>query len=107
VPLPGGRDAFAELPDLLLPGDLVVVNTSATLPAAVRLTGRAGQPRAVHFSTPLADSGWLAELRAAAGPSTRPYPGGEPGQRLELPGGAVLTLKRRFTGRLWRARLST
>jgi S-adenosylmethionine:tRNA ribosyltransferase-isomerase len=97
---------FAELPDLLLPGDLVVVNTSATLPAAVRLDGGAG-PAAVHFSTPLADGGWLAELRAAAGPSTRPYPGGQPGQRLELPGGAVLTLKRRFTGRLWRARLST
>ncbi|MBO0836089.1 MAG: S-adenosylmethionine:tRNA ribosyltransferase-isomerase, partial [Actinobacteria bacterium] len=27
--------AFAELPDLLLPGDLLVVNNSATLPAAV------------------------------------------------------------------------
>ena len=27
---------FTDLPNLLLPGDLVVVNTSATLPAAVR-----------------------------------------------------------------------
>jgi S-adenosylmethionine:tRNA ribosyltransferase-isomerase len=97
---------FAELPRLLLPGDLIVVNTSGTLPAAVRLDGGAG-PAAVHFSTALPDGGWLAELRAAAGPSTQPCPGGEPGQRLELPGGAVLTLERRFTARLWRARLST
>jgi S-adenosylmethionine:tRNA ribosyltransferase-isomerase len=27
---------FTDLPSLLLPGDLLVVNTSATLPAAVR-----------------------------------------------------------------------
>ena len=30
---------FGELPDLLLPGDLLVVNTSCTVPAAVRLDG--------------------------------------------------------------------
>ncbi|MFG1998425.1 S-adenosylmethionine:tRNA ribosyltransferase-isomerase [Spirillospora sp. NPDC048911] len=39
---------FRALPDLLRPGDLLVVNTSATLPAAVRL-----DKIAVHFSTPL------------------------------------------------------
>jgi S-adenosylmethionine:tRNA ribosyltransferase-isomerase len=102
---------FTSLPRLLLPGDLLVVNTSATLPAAVQVTGQdTGQDTgagAVHFSTPLPDGDWLVELRAADGPSTRPYPGGEAGQRLGLPAGAVLTLGSRFTGRLWRARLST
>jgi S-adenosylmethionine:tRNA ribosyltransferase-isomerase len=97
--------AFADLPALLLPGDLLVVNTSATLPAAVRLLHPAGL--AVHFSTALPDGGWLVELRAAAGAATAPYAGGFPGQQLELPGSAVLTLGARFTGRLWRARLST
>jgi S-adenosylmethionine:tRNA ribosyltransferase-isomerase len=97
--------AFADLPGLLLPGDLLVVNTSATLPAAVRL--RPPADLAVHFSTPLPDGDWLVELRAAAGAATAPYGGGFPGQRLELPGCAVLTLGARFTGRLWRARLST
>ena len=63
--------AFTELPGLLLPGDLIVVNTSATLPAAVRLAGaadRAGRPAglAVHFSTPLPDGDWLVELRRRA-----------------------------------------
>jgi S-adenosylmethionine:tRNA ribosyltransferase-isomerase len=128
--------AFTDLPALLLPGDLLVVNTSATLPAAVPLPGgRAahssplpGSPAvhlsplpagpaahfpplpagpAVHFSTPLPDGDWLVELRAAGGAATVPDRGGSPGQRLALPGGAVLTLDMRFTPRLWRARLST
>jgi len=98
-----GHRAFTDLPGLLLPGDLLVVNTSATIPAAVALPGGL----AVHFSTPLPDGDWLVELRAADGPATVRYPGGTPGQRLELPGGAVLTLAARFTSRLWRARLST
>jgi S-adenosylmethionine:tRNA ribosyltransferase-isomerase len=96
--------AFTELPSLLLPGDLLVVNTSATLPAAIRLDHLA---LAVHFSTALPDGDWLVELRAVAGATTAPYADGTPGQRLDLPGGAVLTLGSRFTGRLWRARLST
>jgi S-adenosylmethionine:tRNA ribosyltransferase-isomerase len=95
--------AFTGLPSLLLPGDLLVVNTSATLPAAVP----AGDGLAVHFSTPLPDGDWLVELRTVAAGATAPYRGGVPGQQLELPGGAVLTLDARFTGRLWRARLST
>jgi S-adenosylmethionine:tRNA ribosyltransferase-isomerase len=98
--------AFTELPRLLLPGDLIVVNTSATLPAAVPVTAEL-DGLTVHFSTPMPDGDWLAELRATAGPATVPYPGGAPGQRLNLPGGAVLTLTARFTGRLWRTRLST
>ena len=41
---------FADLGDYLRPGDLLVVNNSATLPAAVD-GRRAGQPIAIHFST--------------------------------------------------------
>jgi S-adenosylmethionine:tRNA ribosyltransferase-isomerase len=100
------RHAFADLPRLLLPGDLIVVNTSGTLPAAVPVAG-ARPGLSVHFSTPLPEGDLLAELRSAAGGATAPYPGGSPGQRLDLPGGAVLELRARFTGRLWRARLST
>jgi S-adenosylmethionine:tRNA-ribosyltransferase-isomerase (queuine synthetase) len=95
--------AFTDLPDLLLPGDLVVVNTSGTLPAAVP----AGEGLVVHFSTAMPDGDWLIELRAVRAGSTVPYAGGSPGQRVALPGGAVLTLAARFTARLWRARLST
>jgi S-adenosylmethionine:tRNA ribosyltransferase-isomerase len=95
--------AFGDLPGLLLPGDLLVVNTSATVPAAVRIGGGL----AVHFSTPRPNGAWLIELRQRRGSATVPYQGGMPGQVLDLPGGAALTLEDRVTGRLWRARLST
>ncbi|MEV0407470.1 S-adenosylmethionine:tRNA ribosyltransferase-isomerase [Actinoallomurus sp. NPDC050550] len=96
--------AFTDLPDLLRPGDLLVVNTSATLPAAVRL-----DRIAVHFSGPMpADpDSWLVELRLRTGRATEPYAGGCPGEWFPLPGGATLTLLNRYTPRLWRARLDT
>jgi S-adenosylmethionine:tRNA-ribosyltransferase-isomerase (queuine synthetase) len=94
---------FAELPELLLPGDLLVVNNSATLPAAVAIDGQ----MTVHFSTAMPEGDWLVELRSGHGAATVPFAGGQSGQRLLLPGGALLTLTGRFTRRLWRARLST
>ena len=97
--------SFAALPELLLPGDLVVVNNSATLPAAVPLAGAAALT--VHFSTAMPEGDWLVELRSGRSPATVPSGIGMPGQRFELPGGAELTLAIRFSQRLWRARLST
>jgi S-adenosylmethionine:tRNA ribosyltransferase-isomerase len=94
--------SFRDLPGLLLPGDLIVVNTSGTLPAEVR----AGGGRAVHFSTPLPDGSWLVELRTIKGPATIPNEGGVTLPAMALPGGVTLTLLERVTGRLWRARLS-
>jgi S-adenosylmethionine:tRNA ribosyltransferase-isomerase len=53
---------FPELPDLLLPGDLLVVNTSATIPAA--LHGLVlGQPALLHLSARRDDGSWIVELR--------------------------------------------
>jgi S-adenosylmethionine:tRNA-ribosyltransferase-isomerase (queuine synthetase) len=96
------QHGFADVPGLLLPGDLLVINTTATLPAHVRVSAEL----AVHFSGPRPDGSWLAELRLVTGKTTVPNDGGYPGQRLSLPGGAVLTLEERATARLWRARLS-
>jgi S-adenosylmethionine:tRNA-ribosyltransferase-isomerase (queuine synthetase) len=93
---------FAELPGLLLPGDLLVVNTTATLPAHVTVSAEL----AVHFSGPRPDGSWLTELRQVTGKTTVPNGRGYPGQRLILPGGAVLTHQSRATNRLWQARLS-
>ena len=100
---------FAELPQLLLPGDLLVVNNSATIPAAVTCT--TPQPGigsvTVHFSTAMPAGDWLVELRSGSGQATAPLRGGTGGRRLELPGDVVLTLTERFSQRLWHARLST
>lgn len=107
--------AFRDLPSLLDPGDVLVVNTSSTLPAAVRL-----DRISVHFSTPVPggdDKLWTVELRRLTGKTSSPYSGGRSGEWIPMPGGVTLTLverhtsgepgHRRVSDRLWRARLST
>jgi S-adenosylmethionine:tRNA ribosyltransferase-isomerase len=95
---------FSSLGSHLRPGDLLVVNTSGTLPAAVDAL-RGGRPVVVHFSTALDDGSWVVELRAPGGPLLD----GRAGERLELPGGASLTLLAPAAfgdSRLWRAAVS-
>ncbi|MFF4449744.1 S-adenosylmethionine:tRNA ribosyltransferase-isomerase [Streptomyces sp. NPDC001502] len=101
--------AFRELPALLRAGDVLVVNTSATLAAAVdaRL---GGEDLVVHFSTRGDDSRWAVELRVPdGGGTTRTRAGGPAGAVLELPGGHRLTLEEPLAAgadRLWWARPS-
>jgi S-adenosylmethionine:tRNA ribosyltransferase-isomerase len=96
---------FTDLPALLRPGDVLVVNTSATLPAAVPV---AGTPLTVHFSTEQPDGRWLVELRRQTGKASAPHTGGAPGRRYPLPGGAAVTLEAEHSrGRLWSAAVDT
>ena len=91
-----------DLPAHLRPGDLFVVNTSATLPAAVDLV-RHGCPATLHFSTELDDGSWVVELRLADG-SGPALP--QPGEVLRLPGAVRLRVERPYPAgqtRLWRA----
>lgn len=94
---------FRTLPGLLLPGDLLVVNNSATLPASVVVD----TSMAVHFSTPRPDGRWLVEPRRLSGAASLPWEGALDGGVIALPGGAVLHLDEPFTHRLWTARLNT
>ena len=103
----GGRiehARFAELPELLDPGDLLVINTSATLPAAIPVRGPDAGLR-LHLSAPVpgdVQAAWLVELRSAG----ERFRGGRPGQVLLLPaGGTAVLLERHGGGRLWRAAL--
>jgi S-adenosylmethionine:tRNA ribosyltransferase-isomerase len=89
---------FRDFPGLLLPGDLLVVNNSGTLPAAVRVD----DGLTVHFSTQLPDGTWLVELRRAFDHNGS----GTQAREISLPSGAVLTLLSPVSSRLWRARLS-
>ncbi len=94
---------FTDLPRLLRPGDLLVVNNSRTLPAAVP----AAPDLTIHFSTARPDGSWLVEPRIPAGESSLPSVDQPLPEVIALPGGATLTLDGRATARLWRARLST
>ncbi|MET9376719.1 S-adenosylmethionine:tRNA ribosyltransferase-isomerase [Streptomyces sp. NPDC002992] len=110
--------AFRELPGQLRAGDVLVVNTSTTLAAAV--TGRlgpeaGGEAVVVHFSTRGDDGRWAVELREPDGAgSTRPRPGGPEGGVVRLPGRARLVLEEPLSAprgpgaaRLWWARVDT
>jgi S-adenosylmethionine:tRNA ribosyltransferase-isomerase len=90
---------FRDLGRLLEPGDLVVVNTSATLPAAVDAADLT-----VHFSTPVDEYRWIVELRRPD--QSGPVRDGGTGDRIALPSGAVLTLESGVSDRLWSTRLS-
>src|SRR5437588_347098 len=61
---------FSELPDLLRPGDLLVINTSRTLPASLPARRAGGAPLTLNLSTPVPfedRSRWVVELRRGAG----------------------------------------
>lgn len=95
---------FSDLPRFLRPGDLVVVNTSATRPAAV--DGRlAGRPVVVHLASSRPDGTWTVELRRVDGAG--PVEGQATGDVVDLPGDACLELLGpvRTRARLWRARV--
>lgn len=93
---------FTTLPDHLRAGDLVVVNTSATLPAALDGERPGLGPVAVHVATALDDGVWVVELRPPQD-AHGPVRDARPGQVVRLPGGVPLRLLAPYTPRLWRA----
>jgi S-adenosylmethionine:tRNA ribosyltransferase-isomerase len=98
---------FKDLPAFLAPGDLVVVNTSATLPAALPARRADGGEVELHFSTPVPHRNpggwWIVELRA----NERPFLGASEGDELSLPGGGCADIVAPYAGgrRLWVAKL--
>jgi S-adenosylmethionine:tRNA ribosyltransferase-isomerase len=110
VASPGGitHTRFRDIGRFSEPGDLLVVNTSATIPAAVDGTRACGEPVVVHFSAARDDGCWIVELRPADG--SGPLSDAVTGERVQLvPGGEVLLMaahpdRDAYVGsRLWRA----
>ncbi len=98
---------FRHLADYLAPGDLLVVNNSATLPAAVAATGPDGSRLELHLSTRLHADVWVVEPRRAARPASRPFPDAAGGLVMGLAGGGRADLVTPYgtPGRLWVAAL--
>jgi S-adenosylmethionine:tRNA ribosyltransferase-isomerase len=96
---------FDQLAEHLDAGDLLVVNTSGTLPASIHATTPSGSTIEVHLSTELPTGLWLVELRTPAEPASRPDPSDHAGETLTLPGGGRIEVLARFHGshRLWLA----
>jgi S-adenosylmethionine:tRNA ribosyltransferase-isomerase len=91
------RDAaFRELPAFLRRGDVLVVNDSATLPAALVARRPGGEAFPLHLSTRIADDLWIAEPRAPVAP----------GDHVALADGGGATFLVPAGARLWYVALS-
>ena len=89
---------FRALPEFLRPGDLLVINTSSTLPAALVAVRQSGDEIALHWSASLPGGLSVVEPRKILARA---------GEVLTLPGEATATLLApyRNSTRLWIARL--
>jgi S-adenosylmethionine:tRNA ribosyltransferase-isomerase len=85
---------FRHLPRFLRPGDLLVVNRSATLAAAVP----AADGLLLHLSTELPGGRWVVELRRPCGTGSSPHRDGVAGQVVVLPDGGRALLEVPFGG---------
>jgi S-adenosylmethionine:tRNA ribosyltransferase-isomerase len=98
---------FRGLPVHLDPGDLVVVNTSATLAAALRVWREDQQDSLMHVAGELDDGSWVVELRAHD--NRGPAADVRVGEWVELAGGTRLRVQASYPvagvpgSRLWRA----
>lgn len=109
---------FFHLPDFIERGDVLVVNTSATINAALRATRITHDARHVdivlHLSTPVDDTHWVVELRSNTSKGSVPLLDAEKGEELSLAEGGSAQLiepyfeEGRFGGsvRLWIAELT-
>lgn len=71
------RARFSDLPSFVRPGDLFIVNDSATIPAAVRALRENGESIALHIATKIDERIWMAEPRGTV----------RAGEELRLPSG--------------------
>ncbi len=105
-----------DLPRVLAPGDLLVVNTSDTLPAALDGVAPGGERVVVHLSTALpgstparalADTGsvWTVEFRVPDGSASRPSDTPRHGHVVHLRGDGLLRIVDSYPGGRGRSRL--
>jgi S-adenosylmethionine:tRNA ribosyltransferase-isomerase len=102
---------FRALDTILREGDVLVINTSATLKAALPATQLNGQALEAHLSTHLPGGFWTVELRERDGIGSRPFRLEGPAETLSLPAGGALALLAPYPAtavmpsRLWLAAL--
>ena len=83
---------FRNLLSYLEAGDLLVINTSGTLNAALSAIRADGTPLELHLSTHLPADLWAVEVRQPDGTATQPFHDATAGETLTLPAGASVKL---------------
>ncbi|HEX2396040.1 MAG TPA: S-adenosylmethionine:tRNA ribosyltransferase-isomerase, partial [Bacteroidales bacterium] len=87
---------FSNLDRYLRAGDILIVNTSATVNSAISVELPDGKQGRVHFSSWWSTTEWLVEIRASEGLKNVRWKEGRCGQVFNLPGNASLKLIRRY-----------
>jgi S-adenosylmethionine:tRNA ribosyltransferase-isomerase len=83
---------FRDLGRFLRSGDVLVVNTSGTMNAALAAIRADGAALELHLSTHLPADLWVVELRLPGPRGTQPFRTARAGEILALPAGASATL---------------
>ena len=83
---------FHDLGDFLEAGDVLAINTSATMKASLLARRENGDRLALHLSTHLPGDVWIVEARAPDLAASQPFYEAVPGEKLRLPRGARATL---------------
>jgi len=83
---------FAALDQVLRAGDVLVINTSGTLNAALAATRADGTPLELHLSTHLPADLWIVEVRQPGEVASQPFRAARAGETLALPAGGAATL---------------
>jgi len=90
---------FRDLPRFLAAGDVLAINTSGTMNAALEARREDGTPLELHLSTQLPGGVWSVELRRPGRAGTEPFRAGRAGETLRLPAGGAATLLTPYGGR--------
>lgn len=111
------NSCFFRLPDFLERGDVLVVNSSATINAAfraIRNTPATGTSDVMlHLSTPVDETHWVVELRTMSDKGSAPLLDAERGEQILLPAGGTARITEPYSEastfnrsvRLWIAEL--
>jgi S-adenosylmethionine:tRNA ribosyltransferase-isomerase len=83
---------FRNIPCFLQAGDVLVINTSGTMNAAIRATRADGTELELHLSTRLPADLWSVEVRRPSTRATVPFSKAIPGEQLKLPAGGSVIL---------------
>ena len=83
---------FRDLPRWLSPGDLLVVNTSRTLKAALAARAGDGERFDLHLSTRLPGNFWVIEVRRPGPIASLPFHHARAGTAFDLDGGGQATI---------------
>ena len=89
---------FRDIGEHLEAGDVLVLNTSGTLAAALTATRSDGTCLELHLSTHLAKDLWSIELRLPSENGTIPFREALAGETIRLPADATATLVRPYIG---------